>query len=65
MHGAFVGYQRLTIALAAIDISFNISDEWRQMLAHSAYSDTGLKPNTEEITECTDKLVKISTANEK
>ena len=65
MHGAFVGYKRSTIALAAIDVSFNLSDKWRQMLAHSAYSDTGLKPNIEEITECTDKLIKISTANEK
>ena len=65
IHGAFVGYKRLTIALAAIDISFNLSDEWRQVLADSAYSDTGLKPNTGEITECTDKLIKIFTANEK
>ena len=65
MHRYFFGYQRLAISLIYIKISFNLLDERRLMLVHSAYSDTGLKPNTEEITECTDNLVKISTANEK
>ena len=65
MDGAFVGYKRHTIALAAILCSFNLSGERRQLYADTVYNATSLKFNTEEIVECIDRLIKISIANGK
>ena len=60
MDGAFVGYKRSTIALAAIAISFKFSDEIRHVFADAIYNVAGLDLNDVKVAECAIRLSKIS-----